>query len=339
MLRIHFTARDLSRVRIAAAPDPLWNSLSMHVLRLRNSEPWLAEWKSGLLRLLEPHHELRREVALPLALNPPLGYFPDFLTPTEGLQGFETGLDAVLSTPHQRIRREMAAFGSAHPSLGGLAAGVGTATAQRVRELGKGLRSYHEIALQPIWDRVRSAFDADRALRARCLSDGGVGALLDTLNWPRCSATAYWRSLPTSPRGISTSTAAACCSYRPISSVATSRWCLADPQLTPVLIYPMSRDVRMAVERRTVQLSTLLGRTRATVLELAADGTTTGGMAVSLGVSAAAVSQHVGVLRKGGLVVSVRDRNRVHHGLTPLGRALLDGSTHSDPRDATMTPP
>jgi DNA-binding transcriptional ArsR family regulator len=330
VLRIHFTARDLSRVRIAAAPDPLWElSLSMHVLRLRNSEPWLAEWKSGLLRLLEPHHELRREVALPLALNPPLGYFPDFLTPAEGLRGFETGLDAVLSTPHRRIRREMAAFGTAHPSLGRLAAGVGTATADRMQDLERGMRRYHEIALRPIWDRVRSAVDADRALRARCLSDSGVGALLDTLNSAavfrdgvlEISSYIATRDLYLDGRGLLLVPSYFKRGDKPMV--------LADPQLTPVLIYPMSRDVRIAVERRTVQLSTLLGRTRATVLELAADGTTTGGMAVSLGVSAAAVSQHIGVLRKGGLVVSVRDRNRVHHGLTPLGQALLDGNTHS----------
>ena len=104
MLRIHFTPRDLGSVRIAAAPDPLWElSLSMHVLRQRSSDPWLSHWKAGLVRRMEPHSSLRHEIATPLTLNPPLGYFPDFLTPTEGLRGLEPGLEAVLATPRRRL--------------------------------------------------------------------------------------------------------------------------------------------------------------------------------------------------------------------------------------------
>jgi DNA-binding transcriptional ArsR family regulator len=326
VLRIHFTANDLGRVRIAAAPDPLWElSLSMHVLRMRNSDPWLAQWKSGLLRLLEPQAELRHEVSLPLALNPPLGYFPDFLTPAEGLRGFSAGLEAVLSTPQRRVRQEMAAFGAAHPTLTRLTAGIGTASADRMRDLGRAMRRYHDVALRPIWDRIQTAFDAERALRMRCMSDGGVSALLNTMH----SAAVFRdgvleisnyiasRDLYLDGRGLLLVPSYIKRGDKPMV--------LADPQLTPVLIFPISQEVRAVSDRRTADLSTLLGRTRATVLELAANGATTGGMAVSLGVSAAAVSQHIGVLRQGGLVMSVRDRNRVHHGLTTLGRALLEG--------------
>jgi len=59
------------------------------------------------------------------------------------------------------------------------------------------------------------------------------------------------------------------------------------------------------------------------VLELVAEGSTTTAMAAGLGISAAAVSQHLAVLRQAGLVVSVRTGNFVHHGLTGLGRSLL----------------
>lgn len=317
MLRIHFTARDLGSVRIAVAPDPLWElSLSMHVLRLRTTDPWMAQWKQGLVRQLEPHSSLRHEIAPPLALNPPLGYFPDFLTPTEGLQGLDAGLEAVEATPRRRLRRELETFAAAHPRL---AHRIPT----HVGALVKAMRRYHDVALGPIWDRIRASFDAERALRARSLSDGGVAALLNSL----APGTAYRdgvleisnyiasRDLYLDGRGLLLVP-----SY---FKRAEKPMVLADPELTPVLIYSVSPEVRTPAERSEYGLPALIGRTRAAVLELVADGGTTTGMASRLGISAAAVSQHLSVLRDGGLVNSVRSGNFVHHGLTPLGRRML----------------
>jgi DNA-binding transcriptional ArsR family regulator len=321
MLRIHFTARDLGLVRIAAAPDPLWElSLSMHVLRLRTTVPWMSQWKHGLVRHLEPHSTLRHEITPPLALNPPLGYFPDFLTPTEGLQGLDPGLEAVMATPRRRLRHELETFAAAHPRLV-------HRIPPHISDLVRAMRRYHDVALAPIWDRIRAAFDAERALRARALSDGGVAALLNSL----APGTAYRdgvveisnyiasRDLYLDGRGLLLVP-----SYfkRPEKPMV-----LADPALTPVLIYSVSADVRAVTERRFHGLAALIGRTRAAVLELVADGGTTTGMASRLGISAAAVSQHLSVLREGGLVVSVRSGNLVHHGLTALGRTLLAPAT------------
>lgn len=45
MLRIHFTDRDLARVRVAAAPDPLWETvLAMQKLTL-DGIPAFARWR------------------------------------------------------------------------------------------------------------------------------------------------------------------------------------------------------------------------------------------------------------------------------------------------------
>lgn len=70
-------------------------------------------------------------------------------------------------------------------------------------------------------------------------------------------------------------------------------------------------------------LSALLGRTRAAVLEAIADGGNTTAVAERLGVSPASASEHAAVLREAGLITSVRVRNCVQHTLTPLGAALL----------------
>jgi DNA-binding transcriptional ArsR family regulator len=317
MLRIHFTPRDLGSVRIAAAPDPLWElSLSMHVLRLRTADPWLSHWKRSLVRHLEPHSTLRHEISHPLALNPPLGYFPDFLTPAEGLHGVDAGLEAVLATPRRRVRRELETFAAAHPRLA-------RRIPVNIHDLVRAMRRYHDVALAPIWDRIQAAFDTERALRSRALSDGGVAALLNSL----APGTTYRngvlevanyissRDLYLDGRGLLLVP-----SY---FKRADKPMVLFDPALTPVLIYSVSPDVRGPAERRGHGLAALVGRTRAAVLELVADGGTTTAMASRLGISAAAVSQHLSVLREGGLVVSVRSGNFVHHGLTRLGQTLL----------------
>src|SRR5581483_4518951 len=42
-----------------------------------------------------------------LALAPPHGYSPDFLTPAAATGGLEAGIDAVLSTPGTRLREDL----------------------------------------------------------------------------------------------------------------------------------------------------------------------------------------------------------------------------------------
>src|SRR5689334_11055263 len=92
MLRIHFTGADLAKTRIAVAPDPMWElSLSSHQLRLRESHPFLDGWKRQVAHRLHPSGPLRARVMLTLALTPPRGYFPDFMTPFESIEGFQAG--------------------------------------------------------------------------------------------------------------------------------------------------------------------------------------------------------------------------------------------------------
>ncbi|MGH7752025.1 MAG: transcriptional regulator, partial [Gemmatimonadales bacterium] len=182
MLRIHFTLADLAHTRIAPAPDPLWElALSMHVLRKR-SDPLHSPWKRHIAQLLHPRGPLRRDVALPLGLNPPVGYFPDFLTPFEAIGGFDAGLEALLATPKARLRREIGwidgPLGEATTAIDELAHGRAAA----LNQLGEGMRRYHDTAIAPMWRRITAAVDADRAIRARILADGGPAALLGSLH-------------------------------------------------------------------------------------------------------------------------------------------------------------
>ncbi|GHJ45808.1 transcriptional regulator [Catellatospora sp. TT07R-123] len=326
MLRIHFTGADLVRTRVAARPDPMWElALSIHLLRMRGTDPLLTAWKTGTVARLRPAGPLRAETAMLLALNPPVGYFPDLLTPTEAADGIGAGVDAVLSTPQPRLRREIDVLGRTQGSLPPAVADLGRGLRSAVAELGTAITRYHEAAIEPMWPRVRAAVEADRSLRGRTLLDRGVEGLLNDLH-PSIRFDGGTLSIADYPshrdvhlegRGLLLVPSYFKTNSKPVT--------LVDPELPPVLVYSVHPAARLAATAPGEALTGLLGRTRAAVLELAAAGSTTTELSRRLGVSPAAVSQHVTVMRDAGLMLSTRARNTVHHTVTPLGQALLAG--------------
>ncbi|MFJ9098045.1 ArsR/SmtB family transcription factor [Streptomyces sp. NPDC102405] len=72
------------------------------------------------------------------------------------------------------------------------------------------------------------------------------------------------------------------------------------------------------------ELGALLDRTRAAILEGVVTGRTTGGLAARFGISGAAASRQTAVLRRAGLLLSVRHGKYVVHTVTPAGIALLE---------------
>jgi DNA-binding transcriptional ArsR family regulator len=101
---------------------------------------------------------------------------------------------------------------------------------------------------------------------------------------------------------------------------------LFDGSLPPVLVYPVTRAVQdvPSPARPGRGLAQLIGARRATVLDAISAGATTSEVARRTGVSLAGASEHATILRNAGLITSQRDRNRMVHTLTPLGRALLN---------------
>jgi DNA-binding transcriptional ArsR family regulator len=107
------------------------------------------------------------------------------------------------------------------------------------------------------------------------------------------------------------------CSRVPVS--------LADPELPPVLVYPIAQQFTWRpLVRPSGSLDKLVGPTRAAVLRAIGTGATTTQLARRLEASLASVSRHAGVLRDAGLVRSDRDGAAVLHSLTSLGTALRD---------------
>jgi DNA-binding transcriptional ArsR family regulator len=317
MLRIWFGSEDLERVRVARRPHALWETvLSLQTLRTRQRTP-LTGWRdAALARLATPRATAALRTLHPLV--PLRGYFPDFLTPAaDDLDG---GIAAVLGTPRRRVAAELELLGrgrtgdedGALPSAGRLLAPVGEALAH-----------YHDAAVAPYMPRMRALIDADRAVRARALLDGGVEGLLKTLRpavrWRRPVLETDYpvdQELALNGRGLLL-VPSVFCERTPVS--------LLDPNLPPTLVYPID-DSGPAETPADDGLAALVGSTRGEVLRrLGEAAATTSELARVLDISTASASQHASVLRRSGLVVSRRAGNAVIHRITPLGAALLRG--------------
>ena len=323
-VRIHFTDDDLAHLRLAQAPDPLWETLlSMHMLQTDTASAVFAGWRHKARR------DLPAAVGPLLSLAPPTGYSADFLTPAAGAGGLDAGLGALMSTPRQRLRGDLVTLARTGRRLPGWARPLADGDRDAVAHLAHLVHTYFTLTLAPYWPRVRTRFNAERAAHTRYLADGGLGGLLGALhphlvwNPPVLEVTGLGadRDIHLDGRGL---------------LVLPSYFCwrkptlLKDPALPCVVVYPMTHEAPLgpAPGPPSRSLNALLGRTRAGILESAAEtGATTTELAQDAGISLATASHHVGILREAGLMSTCRAGKAVLHTVTPLGAALLDGRT------------
>lgn len=323
-LRIHFTGEDLARTTVAAEPDPLWEVLlSLHMLQVGDGPTRFGFWRRST------RAELDRDAARRLVpLAPPRGfYMPDFLTPADRMRpDFGDGLDALLGTPADRIRTEVVTLANHTADRSGWIRELAGARADAVERLGGAVRTYHETALTPYWSRIRAEVRADHRRAADRMTSGGIDALMTGLH-----SRVLWRDstlhvldfpdedLRLDGRGLRLQPSSFCW------QVPTK---LYDADLPPVLVYPVRPDpdpLRPGGTAVRPSLVALLGRTRATALELVMTGCTTSELAQRCRISLAAASHQTAVLRDAGLIASRREGKHVVHEITQLGTALLAG--------------
>lgn len=320
-LRIHFTSDDLSRIRFARQPDPLWETvLSITLLDTVHSRailgPWRARTRTALRRLPRSHVQLLRHLA------PPVGDFPDFLTPPQASQGLEAGIEAVLATPRRRLRQELAVLPHVPLWVRPLAEG----NQEALNQLGEAFRAYHRAVIAPYWPKMQALVDAERAICARSLLDRGGEGLLSglgpTMRWkPPVLEVNYpvEHEIRLAGRGLLLLPSAFCWRV-PVTFI--------DPRLPPVLVYPIARELEWwagtAVGRGPQTLANLLGPTRAACLRVIESGCSTGELARRIDGTPPTASQHATTLREAGLITSTRQGNTVIHTLTPLGTELLN---------------
>jgi DNA-binding transcriptional ArsR family regulator len=321
VLRIWFASEDMGRLRVARQPHALWETvLSLQTLQARQ-RTLLPGWREhALARLASARSSEALRVLRPLV--PTRGYFPDFLTPVNG--ALNDGIAAVLSTPARRVMAELELMAQSGTVPEPAAYGLGP--------LGEALAYYHDTVLAPYMPRMRALVDADRAVRARALLDGGAEALLETLRpvvrWRPPLLEADYpvdQELRLDGRGLLL-VPSVFCQRTPIT--------LMDPSLPPTLVYSVGYDPGPDRPERPEAgdpLAALMGSTRGEVLRrLGEADCSTSELARGLGISIASASQHASVLRRSGLAVSRRAGNAVVHHITPLGAAVLRGGEHGD---------
>ncbi|MFF2191851.1 ArsR/SmtB family transcription factor [Streptomyces sp. NPDC058157] len=317
LLRIHFTGADLARTSVASRPDPLWETvLSLRMLQHRPGNPAAEAWGRAV-RARQPDG-LRR--LLPLVR--PLGYFPDFLTPSDGSADIEHGLDALTATPARHLRGDLEVLGTGGPLptwTQDLAAGRPDA----LRGLAGALRGYHAAAVAPLEQTMRTTVRAEYAAQAKTAAEAGIEGVLSGLGpgmrWrPPVLEVQYPvdQELHLGGRGLL---------LVPTLFRARTPVSLLDPELPPVLTYPARRTAAPdgSAGRKLVPL---MGRTRSEILHHTSEGSrSTSELARLVGMSQASVSHHTAVLRAAGLISSARHRNSVLHTATSLGSLLLRG--------------
>ncbi|MEV5954379.1 winged helix-turn-helix domain-containing protein [Streptomyces sp. NPDC051987] len=330
MLRIHFTSEDLVRVRVASAPDPLWEiTCSLHRLQTSRGRWAYADWYRETRTTLSgtPLGVAVRRLLVPML--PRARYLPDFLTPHEAADGLDSGLAAVVDTPPVRVAHEIRLL----DRLTGAPDWAPRLVERETREeLAKLLRAYHDTVIAPHESRVAVGVAGERALRARDALDNGLDAMLRGLSpavrWqPPVLYVDYVedRDLYLAGRGLRLIPSYFCW-QSPIS--------MADDTLRPILVYPVHGLRATAPDvPPDASLAALLGRTRAAALRSLALGATTSELARFLGVSVPTATRHTTVLRDAGLVVSQRRHNAVLHTLTPLGAAMLRATSRQAPQD------
>lgn len=319
MLRFHFTPEDLTKVRVATEPHVLWEiAVSLHRLQTREGRwayaPWFRTARASLCRA-----GLERTVKTFLVpLFPRASYFPDFLTPPEATKGLDAGLEAVLAVPHERVVREVDALIRA---VGAPAWARRLAERDMREQLVDALRAYHRAVIAPHEEQIQERLHAERARQAHTLfhtgTEGLFAGLGPTIRWrpPVLEIHPYpdHRDVNLAGRGMLLIPSHFCWNA-PIA--------LADPELPPVLLYPLHHRPTPPAAG-SPPLHALLGPTRAAILRASATGSTTTEAARRAGVTPTTASHHTGVLRDAGLITSHRHANTVLHTLTPLGAALL----------------
>ncbi|MFI8930404.1 ArsR/SmtB family transcription factor [Streptomyces sp. NPDC053474] len=331
MLRLHLTADDLSRIRVADRPDPLAETvLSLPLLQVerpdRAATAALSGWRERTRRALRPEMGLLFDLA-PAGVGE---YVPEVFT--HAVTGSLTdSLDHTWSLPGSQWAADWRATRMLRPRaprwIHELHHGDRTWAALVRREL----RSYHALAVAPYWSQLLACAHSDRAQRALTAVDTGVEGLLGTLHpeisWVRGVLTVPCdmdTDLELGGRGLLLVPTFFC--PRPLVLVDN-----AEPERPFVLRYPLARSlldcasvVTCETEAAEGGLSALLGATRARTLQEVRSPVGTVELARRIGTSAATASHHASVLRAAGLLTTRREGPGVRHALTPLGRALLD---------------
>jgi DNA-binding transcriptional ArsR family regulator len=185
------------------------------------------------------------------------------------------------------------------------------------------MTAYWERAIEPVWDGVRATLEADIAYRAGRLAAGGPLAAFADLH-----ASVAWRDGVLEvhrPHEAAVELGGRGLLLVPAVFAWPELWTLIDPPWQPAVIYAPRgvAELWAPEEPGPGALADLLGRRRARILAALESPASTQELARRLAASPAGVSEHLGVLRRAGLVAGRRDGRTVRYARTRAGDALV----------------
>jgi DNA-binding transcriptional ArsR family regulator len=321
MIELTLDRSGLAHVRFAHSPV---NELvaSLRVLQDPRRQPMYGRWLAAVRPRLG-----RVRLDLLTALAPTGRSLPAFLLPppTRPWPELAQELEAVAATPPAVVRREFDKVRERRPLPTVLRPVYDDPDAHLPMVVDE-LRRYWQAAIQPAWQRVRAVCAADLAHRMEHFASGGLARVLDRLH-PTVSFAGDLLQIDKPHHGShrfdltgSGIVLVPCAFTWPTLTVD----CRAAEQ--PVLVYPPRGVGELCEEpsgREADPLAALVGGSRALLLARLDLPRTTTQLAEQLGLSPAAVSQHLKILKDTALVSAWRRGRMVLYQRTAAATALL----------------
>ena len=318
---------DLAATRFAISP--LSETTRAMLLLARPSPaavnlPWV-RWARAKLG----PRPLRLPRAWPLIVNG-LSVYPEFLNPAPAVREPELGdeLARVRSTSAEAVRASLRRVFGDHPWPDS-ATELFQRPTESLAEIAAELAECHERLVMPWWERIHPVLEADIAYRAGLLANGGARSLFSDLHpdlrWSQGTLTindtdegrSVFRVM-LGPDGV-------------VLMPSVFNWPLVSytkaTSSQTMLLYPARGTATVwedGVSTVSGALEELLGPARARMLGALRSPATTSALALRFGVTPSAVSQHLAVLHRSGLVERERSGRRVLYQASELGLALLD---------------
>jgi DNA-binding transcriptional ArsR family regulator len=286
-----------------------------------------------------------------------LDYFPEFLVPAPAVRGpdFAAEADRLRATPAEAVRASLGRVFGGVPWPASAIALAGRPEPS-LREIAAELAVLHGRLIAPHWDRMRAVLDADIAYRSEVLTSGGARALFGglhedlrwnagtleisddqervqrvalgpdglvlvpgVLTWPRMNtrmATSSQTTVHYPARGAATVWFG--------DGVASGASGGGETDSGDTVSGDAVSGGTVSADPGTGPAAALLGAVRARLLGTLRSPATTTSLARAMGVTPGAVSQHLLVLYRGGLVDRSRSGREVLYQTSDLGLALLD---------------
>jgi DNA-binding transcriptional ArsR family regulator len=335
LLVLELDVADLAATRFAISP--LSETVrAVQLLDGRNTPAVNAPWVRWARRELG-WRPLRLPRLWPLIVNG-LSTYPEFLVPAPEVRmpGFGAELARLRATQATSVRASLHRVWEGHPwpeSARELAARPRESLAELAAELGE----CHDRLIAPHWERIRPVLEADIAYRAGLLADGGARSLFSDLHpdlrWSGGTLTLTDTdqgpplfTIMLGPDGVVLMPSVFNWPQVSLSRATSTQTTMLYPARGAATVW----ESGALAGGREEAAEALLGVPRVRLLAALRSPATTTALARRLGVTPSAVSQHLAVLHRGGLVDKRRSGRAVLYQTTALGLALLgDGSASS----------